>query len=152
MSDETLGRRRRAARRAARCWWCGDAAEYLCDAVLFPFGTKTREPTEPGETCNPPLCERHAKAAGFMCPRRDHAADVVCGAPTADGGECSRVTGIGRCHQHAGVPEAEPDDPAVHACPFCGGLGERPREVDVDEHRRDARAHGRRSQMAALDA
>jgi hypothetical protein len=150
MSDESLGRRRRAARRAPRCWWCGEVAEHLCDVVLFPFGTKTVKAIEHAVTCDAPMCARHAKVVGFMCSNIGPPSPC-CGAPTRKGGECERVTGGGRCSQHAGVA-IEVDDPEVHACPFCEGLGERPRDVDPDEHRRDARIHGGRSQMAVVPA
>lgn len=145
MNDEALGRRRRAARRAAKCWWCGEVAEYLCDTPLFPQGTKTVDALEHAETCDAPMCRAHARVVGFMCSGGPPS--PFCGAPTAKGGECERVTGGGRCHQHAGVA-TEADDPEVHACPFCASLdASRSRDVDPAEHRSAARAHGWRSQM-----
>lgn len=146
---ERLGgsRRLRRAMSDGSCWWCAEPGEYLCDMLLFPAGTMTTEAIALAETCDATMCAAHAKVVGFMC---SSGPSPLCGAPTKKGGTCERVTGGSRCRQHANV-ELEAPDPEVHACPFCASRGVTlRRDVDPQEHRRDARAHGGRAQMGVV--
>jgi len=131
------------------CWWCAGPAEYLCDTLLLPpLATGQTWSLEDGETCDAPMCAGHAMVVGFMC--EPGPGEPLCGAPTKAGGRCQRVSGEGRCHQHADVAPEHAADPELHACPFCVSLGEMPRKVDAAEHRRATRVHGGRSQMEAV--